>query len=76
MPKVTLPLSRVFLCRVSSLLATDGCGQAGMAYEDALPYDLVPKPFCTEHAGYRAPPPQVHHSQGRGLLDRIRGWFR
>ncbi|MBN8418499.1 MAG: PBP1A family penicillin-binding protein [Verrucomicrobia bacterium] len=76
-PKVTLPLSRVTLCRVSSQLATDGCGQAGTAYEDALPYDLVPKPFCTEHMGYRAPPPQVQHRpQGRGLLDRIRGWFR
>ncbi|MDB6004130.1 MAG: transglycosylase [Prosthecobacter sp.] len=75
-PKVTLPLSRVTLCRISSQLATDGCGQAGMAYEDALPYDLVPQDFCREHVGYRAPPPQVHHSQGRGLLDRIRSWFR
>lgn len=76
-PKVTLPLSRVSLCRVSSQLATDGCGQAGMAYEDALPYDLVPKNFCTEHQGYVAPRPQVqHHHQERGLFDRIRSWFR
>lgn len=77
-PKVTLPLSRVSLCRVSSQLATDGCGRAGMAYEDALPYDLVPKNFCTEHAGYAAPPPRQMQQpgQGRGLFDRIRGWFR
>ncbi len=75
-PKVTLPLSRVSLCRVSSQLATDGCGQAGMAYEDALPYDLVPKNFCAEHQGYVAPPPQVQHHQGRGIFDRIRNWFR
>jgi len=76
-PKASLPLSRVSLCRVSSQLATDGCGQAGMAYEDALPYDLVPKNFCAEHQGFVAPPPQVQYQpQGRGLFDRIRGWFR
>ncbi|OYW74584.1 MAG: hypothetical protein B7Z37_17150 [Verrucomicrobia bacterium 12-59-8] len=77
-PKVTLPLSRVSLCRVSSQLATDGCGQAGMAYEDALPYDLVPKNFCAEHQGYAAPPQRQMQQpgQGHGLFDRIRGWFR
>ena len=76
-PKVTLPLSRVTLCRVSSQLATDGCGQAGTAYEDALPYDLVPKNFCAEHQGYAAPSrPMRQPSQGRGLFDRIRSWFR
>ena len=77
-PKVTLPLSRVTLCRVSSQLATDGCSQAGTAYEDALPYDLVPKNFCAEHQGYAAPPPRQMQQpgQGRGLFDRIRGWFR
>lgn len=76
-PKVTLPLSRVSLCRVSSQLATDGCGRAGMAYEEALPYDLVPKSFCTEHAGYAAPPQrQMLQGQKRGLFDRIRSWFQ
>jgi penicillin-binding protein 1A len=76
-PKVTLPLSRVSLCRVSSQLATDGCGQAGMAYEDALPYDLVPKNFCAEHQGYVAPQRQMQPpGQGRGLFDRIRSWFQ
>ncbi len=76
-PKVTLPLSRVSLCRVSSQLATDGCGRAGTAYEDALPYDLVPQNFCMEHQGYAAPPPQMQQpGQGRGLFDSIRGWFR
>lgn len=76
-PKVSLPLSRVSLCRVSSQLATDGCAQAGTAYEDALPYDLVPQNFCAEHQGYHAPqrrgPPP---GQGRGLFDRIRSWFQ
>ncbi|WP_395745928.1 transglycosylase domain-containing protein [Prosthecobacter sp.] len=76
-PKASLPLSRVSLCRVTSQLATDGCAQAGTAYEESLPYDLVPQNFCAEHQGYRAPPPQVqHHHQGRGLFDRIRSWFR
>ncbi len=77
-PKASLPLSRVSLCRVSSQLATDGCGQAGMAYEDALPYDLVPKNFCAEHQGYTAPPPRQMQQpgQGRGLFDRIRNWFQ
>lgn len=76
-PKVQLPLSRVTLCRVSSQLATDGCGHAGTAYEDALPYDLVPQNFCMEHQGYAAPRPRVQQpSRGRGLFDRIRGWFR
>lgn len=78
-PKVSLPLSRVTLCRVSSQLATDGCGHAGTAYEDALPYDLVPKNFCIEHQGYAAPrsqQPPPPRSGGRGVFDRIRGWFR
>lgn len=74
-PKVMLPLTKVTLCRVTSQLATDGCGRAGTAYEEALPYDLVPQNFCTEHQGYGAPPPQMR-PQGPGLFDRIRGWFR
>ncbi len=76
-PKVTLPLSRVTLCRVSSQLATDGCGRAGTAYEDALPYDLVPQNFCTEHHGHAAPARQMQQpGQRRGLFDFIRGFFR
>jgi penicillin-binding protein 1A len=77
-PKVLLPLTKVTLCRVSSQLATDGCGRAGTAYEDALPYDLVPQNFCMEHQGYAAPQPQrmQQPGQGRGLFDRIKGWFR
>lgn len=76
-PKVSLPLSRVSLCRISSQLATDGCAQAGTAYEDALPYDLVPQNFCTEHQGYHAPQRQGSQpGQGRGLFDRIRSWFQ
>ena len=77
-PKVLLPLTKVTLCRLSSQLATDGCGRAGTAYEDALPYELVPQNFCMEHQGYGAPPPQhlQQPGQGRGLFDRIKSWFR
>jgi penicillin-binding protein 1A len=76
-PKVLLPLTKVTLCRVSSQLATDGCGHAGTAYEEALPYDLIPQGFCTEHHGYAAPQPQrMQQPPQRGLFDRIRGWFR
>jgi len=75
--KATLPLSRVSLCRVTSQLATDGCGRAGTAYEEALPYDLIPQNFCMEHQGYATPPQQMQpQGQERGLFDRIRGWFR
>lgn len=75
-PKVLLPLTKVSLCRVSSQLATDGCGHAGTAYEEALPYDLVPQGFCMEHTGYAAPRPRAPQHQQRGLFDRIRSWFR
>ena len=60
--KAGLPLTRVSLCRLSSQLATDGCHHAGMAYEDALPYELVPQDFCLEHRGVA---PRVAQPQGR-----------
>lgn len=75
-PKVLLPLSRVTLCRSTSQLATDGCGRAGTAYEDSLPYDLVPQNFCMEHQGYAAPPPQHMQQPRRGFFDFFRGLFR
>ncbi|MEZ5387404.1 MAG: PBP1A family penicillin-binding protein [Prosthecobacter sp.] len=76
-PKVLLPLTTVSLCRVSSQLATDGCGRAGTSYQDSLPYDLVPQSFCLEHQGYAAPrQPTAPQPARRGLFDHIRGWFR
>lgn len=73
-----LPLSRVSLCRLSSQLATDGCHHAGMAYEDALPYELVPKDFCLEHRGMapRVAQPQGPSGGGESFWGRVKRWFQ
>jgi penicillin-binding protein 1A len=78
--KAALPLSRVVLCRISSQLATDGCVHAGMSYEDALPYELVPQSFCMDHQG--VPPPQTRNAPGSspeasgGFWGKVKNWFR
>jgi len=79
-PKVGLPLSRVSLCRISSQLATDGCHHAGMAYEDTLPFELVPQSFCQEHRGAapRAVPvaQPTQEASGGGFFGKIKRWFQ
>ncbi len=66
------PLSRVALCRRSSALATTGCQEADSAYEDKLPYELVPEVFCHVHSGADASPP----TQPRpSVWQRVRRWF-
>ncbi len=76
-PRTDPPLTKVALCRVTSQLASAGCQAAGMAYEDELPYGLVPQGFCQVHQGvYAQPPPQRRAAAGPGLFDRIRGWFQ
>jgi penicillin-binding protein 1A len=76
--KAGLPLTRVSLCRLSSQLATDGCHHAGMAYEDALPYELVPQDFCLEHRGVapRVAQPQGRPPPGEGFWGRVKSWFQ
>lgn len=77
--RVEPPLTSVALCRHSSQLASPACQAAGMAYEDQLPYDLVPQGFCQGHSGLAIQPqvqPRSHGPRGPGLFDRIRGWFR
>lgn len=44
-------LARVNLCRLTGLLATDGCAAAGHAYADDLPPDMVPPGYCNAHGG-------------------------
>ncbi|MBX7210467.1 MAG: PBP1A family penicillin-binding protein [Verrucomicrobiaceae bacterium] len=74
-----VPLTNVSLCRVSSRLANEACRQQETAYQDDIPYELVPDVFCEVHGngtavaqGTSSPRPP----QKRTLLDRIRGWFR
>lgn len=78
-PRQEPPLTTVALCRNSSQLATPGCQAAGAAYEDELPYELVPQGFCGTHNGMIAQPssaPRAAGPRGPGLFDRIRSWFR
>ncbi|RBP36318.1 penicillin-binding protein 1A [Roseimicrobium gellanilyticum] len=44
-------LARVNLCRLTGLLATDGCAAAGHAYADDLPAEMVPPGYCDAHGG-------------------------
>ena len=77
--KAGLPLTRVSLCRLSSQLATDGCHHAGMAYDDALPYELVPQDFCLEHRGVAprvAQPQGPPAGEGGGFWGRVKRWFQ
>jgi penicillin-binding protein 1A len=78
-PRAEPLLTKVALCRTSSQLATPGCQSVGAAYEDELPYELVPQGFCEAHSGMIAHPssaPRASGPRGPGLFDRIRGWFR
>lgn len=76
-PRTEPPLTTVALCRGTSQLASPACQAAGMAYEDELPYDLVPQGFCQTHAGLAVQPdPRGRRPAGPGLFERIRGWFR
>lgn len=67
---------KVALCRVTGLLATAGCRAQGMAYEDELPYDLVPQGFCGLHGNVR---PMVEAPSRRGddgFFGRLFRWLR
>lgn len=72
-PRPEPPLSRVALCRRSSALATSGCQDAGCAYEDDLPYELVPEVFCRLHRGEETDPPSPPRAPS--LWQRVRRWF-
>ncbi len=78
-PPPDMPLTRVKLCRTSSLLATDACEAAGALYEDDIPYELIPQAFCQVH-GVGGPSYNTYQRprrpEGGGFFDRIRGWFR
>jgi penicillin-binding protein 1A len=79
-PRTEPPVTKVALCRLSSQLAAPMCQANGTAYEDALPYELIPQGFCNSHQDGAAQPTQNRRQprgpQGPGLWDRVRGWFQ
>ena len=77
-PPAEMPLTKVTLCRTSSLLATPNCSKAGAAYEDELPYELVPQSFCPVHGvgGSSYSGQSLPQRSGPGLWDRFRSWFQ
>lgn len=78
-PRAEPALAAVELCHLSSQLATPSCAASGTAYEDKIPYDLVPQGSCNAHQGVIAGPASHYErprQRGPGLFDRIRGWFR
>lgn len=78
-PRQEPPMATVQLCHLSSQLATPACHASGTAYEDTLPYELIPQGHCAAHQGVIAGPPpgyERQRSRGPGLFDRIRSWFR
>ena len=78
-PRTEPPLAKVSLCALSSQLAGPACQSSGTAYEDVLPYELIPQNSCNSHQGMAAqsrPGYGQSRPRGPGLLDRIRGWFQ
>jgi penicillin-binding protein 1A len=66
-------MAKAILCRVSGLLATDGCRGEGQAYEDELPAELVPQAYCNVHGGGG---PARTTERKEGFFGRILKWFR
>lgn len=68
--------TRVHLCNVSSLLATEGCRAHGHAYTDELPYEIVPQEFCHLH-GHSVPARAAgRQRREEGFFNRLFKWLR
>ena len=76
-PRANVPVSAVALCRVSGQLATNGCYQQQHAYQDEIPFDLVPQRFCEVHGdgGPTSPSEPAAPSTG-GFWGRVKRWFQ
>jgi penicillin-binding protein 1A len=72
-PKAEPVTAKAVLCRVSGLLATENCSAQGQAYEDELPYELVPQNYCATHGGSG---PRVAGQREEGFFGRLFKWFR
>lgn len=74
-PRAETVLAKAVLCRVSGQLATDNCRAHGAAYEDSLPFEMIPQQFCEVHGGNAAPVEQTGESGG-GFWSRLKRIFR
>jgi penicillin-binding protein 1A len=72
-PKAEPLMAKAILCRVSGLLATDGCRSHDTAYEDELPYEMTPQSYCATHG---AGGPARTAEKKEGFFGRIFKWFR
>ena len=77
-PRVEVPLTSVALCRASGHIATEACYQQNSAYQDNIPYELVPQNFCSIHNGSGPGSPQmpVPDQPRPSLWQRLRGLFQ
>jgi penicillin-binding protein 1A len=77
-PRVEVPLTSVALCRASGHIATESCYQQNSAYQDNIPYELVPQNFCSVHDGSGPGSRQmpVPDQPRPSLWQRLRGMFQ
>lgn len=77
-PRQEPPLAAVQLCHLSSQQATPACHASGTAYEDKIPFEMVPQGYCSAHQGVIAAPhfEEPQPRSGPGFFNRLRGWFR
>lgn len=66
----------VTLCRVSGQLATTACQQAGQAYKDALPLEMIPQATCSLHAGGGIFSRTETDEKKPGFFGRLFRWFK
>jgi penicillin-binding protein 1A len=70
----SVSLTRVDVCRVSGGLATLNCKAGKHAYQMEIPYELAPREACRDHAMFNLAQPGK--GDGKGIIGKIRGWFR
>jgi penicillin-binding protein 1A len=68
--------SEVTLCRVSGQLATAACQQAGQAYTDELPVEMVPQSACAVHGGGGIFTRTEPREKKDGFFGRLFRWFK
>jgi penicillin-binding protein 1A len=75
-PKAEPMMAKVNLCRVTGLLATDGCAAQKLAYSDELPYELVPQAFCDQHGAGTLPREEEREERPKSFFGRLFKWMR